>query len=53
MKEYSVHPLKTKEVIEDTISYKLLNTFKNDQGENLDDHYDKIMEKYNLKKSTD
>jgi hypothetical protein len=29
MKEYSVHPLQNKEKIEDTISFKTLNTFKN------------------------
>ena len=52
-KEYSVHPLQNKERIEDTVSYKVLNTFKNEQGEDLDSHYDKIMEKYNLKKSED
>ena len=52
MKEYDNQPPHlTKEKIEDTTSYKALHEFKNPLGENLDDYYDKIMKKYDLKKS--
>jgi len=52
MKEYAVPPLSNPEKVEDTISYKLLNAFKNEKGETLDDYYDTIMKKYDLKKDT-
>ena len=53
MKEYSTDPLLSKEKIEDTISYKASHTFKTKDGEDLEDHYECIMKKYNLKKTDD
>ena len=53
MKEMNQSPMMTKERIEDTFSYKMLDEFKNEAGdkkESLDDYYNRMMKKYDLKK---
>ena len=60
MKDMAKNPMENVETIEDTISYKFLNTeFKNEKGEtkgdmaeSLDDYYSRIIKKYDLKKES-